>query len=133
MFAPRFEERDMLFVWENTKEETRLREDIKTMTGHAGRLPTKLTNKWSGPYSFVRMVGDPHAVVRKEGKEVQYNVNRLWKHQPWDEWHPDTGMKEEEESQKKIVAEHNTEKDSKDEQGKQRILQEGEVIVFQRK
>jgi hypothetical protein len=38
--------------------------------------------------------------------------------------------KEEAESQKKIVTEHGTEKDSKDEQGKQRILQEGEVIVF---
>jgi hypothetical protein len=61
MFAPRFEEKDMLFVWENTKEETRLREDIKTMTGHA----TKLTNKWSGPYSFVRMVGDRHAIVKR--------------------------------------------------------------------
>jgi hypothetical protein len=60
------------------------------------------------------------------------NANRLWKHQPWDEWHPDTGMvqKEEDESQKKIVAEHSTEKDSRGEQGKQRILQEGEVIVF---
>jgi hypothetical protein len=81
------------------------------------------------------MVGDRHAIVRKEGKEVQYNVNRLWKHQPWDEWHPETGMvqKEEDESQKKIVAEHSTEKDSKDEQGKQRILQEGEVFYSQRK
>jgi hypothetical protein len=33
MFAPRFEEKDMLFVWENTKEETRLREDIKDTRG----------------------------------------------------------------------------------------------------
>jgi hypothetical protein len=41
-------------------------------------------------------------------------------------------QKEEDESQKKIV-EHGTEKDSKDEQGKQRILQEGEVIVFPKK
>jgi hypothetical protein len=51
MFAPRFAEKDVLFVWENTKEETRLREDIKTVTGHTGKLPTKLTKQmeWSLP------------------------------------------------------------------------------------
>jgi hypothetical protein len=132
MFAPRFAEKDVLFVWENTKEETRLREDIKTVTGHTGKLPTKLTNKWSGPYPFVRMVGERHAVVKKDGKEVQYNVNRLWNHQQWDEWHPDTGLtwKEEVKNQKEVMAERSAEEDSKSKQGTRRTLQEGEVIVF---
>jgi hypothetical protein len=52
------------------------------------------------------MVGERHAVVKKDGKEVQYNVNRSWKHQQWDGWHPDTGLtgKEEVKSQKGVIA-----------------------------
>ena len=95
LFAPNFQKGDVLFLWETTGEETRLRDDIKLVTGHTGKLPTKLTNKWSGPYPFVRMLGDRYAVVLEKGEEVCHNVNRLWRHQPWDEWHPDTGIAQE--------------------------------------
>jgi len=57
-FAPDFKEGDCLFVWERSAEETRLNDDIKQVTGFAGRLPTKLVNKWTGPFPFVRMDGD---------------------------------------------------------------------------
>jgi len=131
LFAPRFQEGDVLFLWENTRAETRLRGDIKEVVGHAGGLPTKLTNRWGGPYQFARMVGERHAVIIKNGKEVRHNVNRLWKHQPWDEWHPDTGIlpvgEESQKNRKEILAE----KEKKNESGKEkRELQEGEVVVF---
>jgi hypothetical protein len=43
MFAPQCTEKDVLFVWEDTRQETRLREDIKTVTGH--RKTTNETDK----------------------------------------------------------------------------------------
>ena len=36
------------------------------------------------------MRGKKHVVIDKEGKEVEYHVNRVWKHEPWDNMHPDT-------------------------------------------
>src|SRR4051812_25671745 len=66
-----------------------LKDGIREVTGFAGRAPTKLRNKWSGPHPFLRMNGDRYAFIG--GKELRFNVNRLWKHRPWDKWHPDTG------------------------------------------
>ena len=65
------------------------------------------------------MDGSRYAFKEKDGKEIRHNVNRLWKHQPWDSWHPDTGKvvqcsKEEVPPVKKTVS----------------GLKEGEVIVF---
>src|SRR4051794_30433735 len=72
------------------QRESRLQEGISKMTGIGGRLPTKFISKWSGPFPFLRMDGERYAFIRKDGKAVRHNVNRLWKHQPWDQWHPDT-------------------------------------------
>ena len=107
-------------------EETRLRGDIKLVTGHTGKLPTKLTNKWSGPYPFVRMVGDRYAVILKKGEEVCHNVNRLWRHQPWD---PDTGIAQEKDGGREEQKSVQGWKEKKNE-GEQRPLLEGEVVVF---
>ena len=30
-----------------------------------------------------------HVVVNREGKEVEYHVNRVWKHEPWNNMHLD--------------------------------------------
>ena len=50
----------------------------------------KLRFPWTGPYKFIRWVGERKCAIDKDGKEVTYNVNRLFKHHRWDEHHFDT-------------------------------------------
>jgi hypothetical protein len=68
-----------------------LEEDVRKLSGHpGGKLPGKLRNPWLGPYKMVRWVGDRKCVILENKKEVEYDVNRLFKHHSWDEDHFDT-------------------------------------------
>ena len=53
-------------------------------------LPGKLRNPWTGPYKFVRWSGDRRCFIISNGKEMEYDVNRLFKHHGWNEHHLDT-------------------------------------------
>jgi len=85
---PDYKVGDFLYLWEKSAAESRLRKEIQEIVGHkGGKLPTKLTNPWTGPYRVVSLPDKRHCVISKEGKEVKHNVNRLIKQHRWDEWH----------------------------------------------
>ena len=49
------------------------------------KLPTKLTNPWTGPSPVVSVPDNRHCVILKDGKEIKHNVNRLSKQHHWDD------------------------------------------------
>jgi len=88
---PEYKVGDMLYLWEKSSEESRLRHEIREIEGHKGRkLPSKLVNPWGGPYKVVKILDKRYCVIDKGGHEVKHNVNRLAKQHRWDEWHADT-------------------------------------------
>ena len=90
-YKPKFIPGDHLLVWEKAAQETRLQIDEKNLKGHeGGRLPGKLGNPWQGPFRMIRWNGERKCVVDRNGKEAEYNVNRLTKQYPWDPNHLDT-------------------------------------------
>jgi hypothetical protein len=90
-FNPVFETGDLLYFWERSARESRLREDIGKVTGQrTGQAPTKFVNPWTGPYPCVRMDGARYAIITKDGKDMRVNVNRLVKHARWDDVNADS-------------------------------------------
>ena len=90
-YKPDFKEGDWLMVWEKAANESRLHKEVRKLTGHpAGALPGKLRYPWQGPYKMVRWVGERKCIVIRNGKEAEFNVNRLFMHHSWDEKHFDT-------------------------------------------
>jgi hypothetical protein len=115
---PVFRPGDHVFLWESSSEQTRIQRDIESVQGHKGRLPTKLTNKWTGPFPVVRMDGTRYCVISKNGTEVRHNVNRLIKEHTWSEHHTDTMRAFE-----KLEAKERPE-------SKDRRIKTGEIVVF---
>src|SRR5690242_1062423 len=77
--------------WERKASEGRLEGAIRK-TGAQGRaaIPTKLQNPFRGPFQMIECKTDRSVLVWKTGKNIEYNVNRLTKQIPWDEFHLDT-------------------------------------------
>ena len=122
-YNPDFKEGDWLLVWEKSANEGRLQGPAAGKGEQAVSLPNKLRNPWQGPYKMVRWSGERKCVVQKEGKEVEYNVNRLTKQYPWDDDHLDTSQK----LDRKEEEEENTDRNN----GLKTDIQIGEVVVFQ--
>ena len=47
-------------------------------------------NPWVGPFEMLRWQGHRYCVLNYRGKEKVFSVDRLSKHQQWDEIHPNT-------------------------------------------
>jgi len=87
-YEPDFKPGDFLLVWERSAAEARLQEEEPEREGVT--LPTKLRNMWRGPYEMIRWDGPRKCVINREGTEVSFNVNRLTKQYPWDDYHLDS-------------------------------------------
>ena len=103
-YKPEFEPGDLLLVWEKASSESRLKGDVRRLQGDKGGvLPGKLRNPWQGPFKMLRWSGERTCIIDRNGKEEEYNVNRLTKQYEWDADHPDTSgiMDEQEQNQPK--------------------------------
>jgi transposase InsO family protein len=90
-YKPDFQPGDLLLIWEKAAAESRLNRDVRRLEGdEGGKLPGKLRNPWRGPYKMLRWNGERKCVIDRDGKEEEYNVNRLTKQYAWDAEHPDT-------------------------------------------
>jgi transposase InsO family protein len=54
------------------------------------RLPTKLSNRWKGPFVVTHRVSELYCIIDEDGVEKNYHVNRLTKHHSWDSLNSDT-------------------------------------------
>ena len=85
--------------------ESRLKRDVRRLKGDKGGvIPGKLKNPWQGPFKMLRWSGERTCVIDRNGKEEEYNVNRLTKQYEWDAEHPDTSgiMNEQEENKSRV-------------------------------
>ena len=90
-YKPGFEPGDLLLVWEKASAESRLKKDVRRLQGDdGGILPGKLRNPWQGPFKMLRWSSERTCIIDRNGKEEEYNVNRLTKQYEWDADHPDT-------------------------------------------
>jgi hypothetical protein len=114
-YKPEFEPGDLLLVWEKASSESRLKKDVRRLEGDkGGALPGKLRNPWQGPFKMLRWGSERTCIIDHNGKEVEFNVNRLTKQYEWDADHPDTSntlkervqtrQKEPQKKRQKIVA-----------------------------
>ena len=83
---PDFKPGDMLFVWARSSEETR----FERPDGKKVALPKKWVNPWIGPYEMIRWTSERKCLLDCAGKEQEFIVNRLSKHNRWDEINPST-------------------------------------------
>ena len=104
-YKPEFEPGDLLLVWEKASAESRLKRDVRRLKGDKGGvIPGKLKNPWQGTFKMLRWSGERTCVIDRNGKEEEYNVNRLTKQYEWDAEHPDTSgiMNEQEENKSRV-------------------------------
>jgi hypothetical protein len=100
-YKPDFKEGDLLFVWGRAAKDARLEGNQRLEPGK-GRMPSKLKPPWQGPFPMVRWKNERTCVLNRNGKEVEFNVNRLKRQDEWDESHPDTSGILEESARKKL-------------------------------
>jgi hypothetical protein len=137
-YKPEFEPGDLLLVWEKASAESRLKADVRRLQGdEGGILPGKLRNPWQGPYKMIRWSGERNCVIDRNGKEEEYNVNRLTKQYEWDAQHPDTsGSMNEVARQKKTVKKVSVKpaikiaKRTDEVKGSEAALETGQFIIF---
>jgi exodeoxyribonuclease III len=128
-YKPEFEPGDLLLVWEKASAESRLKGDIRRLQGdEGGVLPGKLRNPWQGPFKMLRWTGERTCMIERNGKEEEYNVNRLTKQYEWDAEHPDTsglliaqGQSKEPAQKKRKIEDRNTLKPK---------LEVGHMVIF---
>ena len=83
---PNFKSGDFLYVWARSSiEQFTQHEDGKKIA-----LPKKWVNPWVGPFQMIRWQGNRYCVLNYRNKEKVFSVDRLSKHQNWDEVRPDT-------------------------------------------
>jgi hypothetical protein len=56
----------------------------------ADALPKKWINPWIGPFRMIKWVSERKCLLDCAGKEKEFTVNRLAKHNRWDEVTPST-------------------------------------------
>ena len=83
---PSFKPHDFLYVWARSSKEQFQQET----NGKKKALPKKWVNPWVGPFEMLRWQGNRYCVLNYRGKEKVFSVDRLSKHQQWDEIHPNT-------------------------------------------
>jgi hypothetical protein len=84
--TPSFKSGDFLYVWARSSRE----QHVKKPDGKTTTLPRKWVNPWVGPFEMVKWQGTRYCVLNCSGKEKAFSVDRLSKHQQWDEIHPNT-------------------------------------------
>jgi transposase InsO family protein len=131
---PDYKPGDLLFVWARNSEESRTeRADGKTVA-----LPKKWVNPWIGPYKLIRWTSERKCLLDCAGKEQEFIVNRLSKHNRWDEVNPSTyawTLKSKTEETNKPVEEKAIEvsppKEEREIFGRDYVFEKGEIIVFE--
>ena len=83
---PNFKPHDFLYIWARSSKEQFAQES----NGKKTALPRKWVNPWVGPFEMIRWQGNRYCVLNYRGKEKAFSVDRLSKHQQWDEIRPDT-------------------------------------------
>ena len=135
-YKPDFKPGDMLFVWARSSEEARM----ENADGKRVSLPKKWINPWIGPFRMIRWTSERKCLLDMGGgKEKEFIVNRLAKHNRWDEVNPSTyawSLKEKAKSKELLqeikVADAALEISQKFEVfDNEYVFQEGEIIVFE--
>jgi transposase InsO family protein len=122
-YEPDFRPGDWLLVWERSAAEARLQADDSEHDGVT--LPTKLRNMWRGPYEMIRWDGPRKCVINREGSEISFNVNRLTKQYPWDDYHLDSsGMTQAQPKKHKTTIQSDSKSDTP------KAISVGDVVVF---
>jgi transposase InsO family protein len=96
-----FNQGDLVYIWGPTIDDRRLhrtrpsagesQEDkLRRLALESVKLPGKLSNKWSGPFTVIRKATNLYYTIDKHGIEKNYHVNRLTKHHSWDDIASDT-------------------------------------------
>ena len=84
---PNYKLGDKLYVWEVSSADAKV---LNSEANNLTKLPKKWTNKWSGPFDFIKWVSERSCEVNYHGKPTIYPANRLTIHTPWDTINPDT-------------------------------------------
>ena len=130
---PDFKPGDMLFVWARNSEEAR----TERADGKIVALPKKWINPWVGPYKMIKWTSERKCLLDCAGKEQEFVVNRLSKHNRWDEINPSTYTWALREKQKeRILEKKSSEEVIAIEEGLEifnsdYIFRKGEIIVFE--
>jgi hypothetical protein len=120
---PDYKPGDLLFVWARSSEESR----TERADGKKTALPKKWVNPWIGPYRLIRGTSERKCLLDCAGKEQEFIVNRLSKHNRWDEVNPSTyawSLKTREEQKEKPAEE-------KAIFGRDCVFEKGEIIDFE--
>jgi hypothetical protein len=128
---PDFKPGDMLFVWARNSEESRFeRSDGKTVA-----LPKKWINPWIGPFRMIKWTSERKCLLDCAGKYQEFIVNRLSKHNRWDEINPSTytwALKDRQAKEDAITIEKAAVIETRVELfDKNYVFHEGEIIVFE--
>jgi len=133
-YKPDFKPGDMLFVWARNSEEAR----TENSEGKKVALPKKWINPWIGPFKMIKWTSERKCILDVAGKEKEFIVNRLAKHNRWDEVNPTTyawSLKgkaaEKERARPEPQSAAQEEKDPVEIFDDEYIFQEGEFIVFE--
>ena len=132
---PNFIPGDMLFVWARNSDESR----VEKADGKKITLPKKWINPWIGPYRMIKWTSERKCLLDCAGKQQEFIVNRLSKHNRWDEVNPSTyawSLRKEEKPREKENDEELpqapiVEIAKKQVFAKDHVFQKGEVIVFE--
>ena len=131
---PDYKPGDLLFVWARSSEESR----TEKADGKKTTLPKKWVNPWIGPYRLIRWTSERKCLLDCAGKEQEFIVNRLSKHNRWDEVNPSTyawSLKEKSEEKDKPAEEKEIEisppKEEREIFGRDYVFKKGEMIVFE--
>ena len=122
-----------MFVWARNSEEAR----TERADGKIVALPKKWINPWVGPYKMIKWTSERKCLLDCAGKEQEFVVNRLSKHNRWDKINPSTYTWALKEKQKeRILEKKSSEEVIAIEEGLEifnsdYIFRKGEIIVFE--
>ena len=135
---PDYKPGDLLFVWARNSEESR----TERADGKKVALPKKWVNPWIGPYKLIRWTSERKCLLDCAGKEQEFILNRLSKHNRWDEVNPSTyawSLKTKEDQKEKPAEEKAADSEisppkaleEREVFGHDYVFEKGEIIVFE--
>ena len=91
-YEPDLKEGDLVMLQARSAQESRIEETDEK--GHRITLPEKLRNPFIGPFRILAWKGeDKRKCILDIDKRIAHNVNRLIKHEVWDDVNTDTNKK----------------------------------------
>jgi hypothetical protein len=131
---PDYKPGDLLFVWARNSEESR----TERADGKKVALPKKWVNPWIGPYRLIKWTSERKCLLDCAGKEQEFIVNRLSKHNRWDEVNPSTyawSLKAKTDEKDRLAEEKVIEisppKEEREIFGRDYVFEKGDIIIFE--